>query len=117
MLLSFSSVRTSPPEKTRILKVLAAGTFPVAAVYMILPYTGQFCYGPRYWVPYVPWLALALILGLNIFEGTRYYQWIRSSAIFLVIVTAVMSLTSALIPPSEVWHQPPLHALNTILHG
>src|SRR5262249_46309524 len=71
MLLSFFSVRRSPPEKTRILKVLAAGTFPVAAVYMILPYTGQFCYGPRYWVPYVPWLALALILGLSIFEGTR----------------------------------------------
>ncbi|HKF59569.1 MAG TPA: hypothetical protein VKJ45_29280 [Blastocatellia bacterium] len=117
MFLSLFSLRTAPPEKTRILKVLAAGTFPVAAVYMILPYAGQFCYGPRYWVPYVPWLALALILGLRICEGRRYYHYIRSSAIVLVVVTGVMSLTSALMPPSEVWHQLPLHALNTILHG
>jgi hypothetical protein len=114
---SFLSGKATAPDNARILKVLAAGIFPVAAVYMILPYTGQFCYGPRYWVPYVPWLALAVILGLRICEGSRYYHWIRSSVIVLVAFTGVMSLAAALMPPFEVWHQPPLHALSTIFHG
>jgi hypothetical protein len=116
MFWSFVSGPTAHPV-TRILKVLAAGILPVAAVYMILPYTGQFCYGPRYWVPYIPWLALGLILGLKMCQGTRYYQWIRSTVTVGVAFAGVTSLAAALMPPSEVWHQPPLHALITILHG
>jgi len=83
----------------------------VAAVYMILPYTGQFCYGPRYWIPYVPWLALALMLGLKLYEGRKYCRRIRLAVTLLVVVSAVMSVTAAAMAPAETWHQPPWHAL------
>ncbi|HEU4389414.1 MAG TPA: hypothetical protein VFV34_16540, partial [Blastocatellia bacterium] len=43
------------------LLLLALGILPVALIYMALPYTGRTCYGPRYWVPYLPWLSLGFV--------------------------------------------------------
>jgi hypothetical protein len=108
---------TNGADPTRVLRVLAAGVFPVAAVYMILPYTGQFCYGPRYWVPFVPWLALGLILGLTGYKGRQYYWGIRLAVLILVGLSAIISVTSVVMPPSQVWHQQPLRALEALLHS
>jgi len=111
---------------TGVLRMLAAGIAPVAAVYMILPYTGQYCYGPRYWIPFVPWLALALILGLkmlglNLSDYKKYVRGIVMAVMVLVCisagVSALMSIAAAAMAPSETWHQPPWHALVGLFHA
>jgi hypothetical protein len=117
MAVSFIPGKTETPESTRVLKVMAAGIIPVAGVYMIMPYTGQYCYGPRYWIPYVPWLALALMLGLRLYEGRKYYRWIRMGVLVMVGSSTVMSVASAAIPPYQTWHELPWHALSCLLHG
>ncbi len=75
LLLAFLHRNPNAPEQQMLLKMVAGGILPVAAVYMILPYTGQFCYGPRYWVPYVPWLALAFGIGVKQVPGASFQRW------------------------------------------
>lgn len=94
----------------RLLKAMAGGIFPVAAVYMILPYTGGYCYGPRYWVPYVPWLALAFILGMKTYSGTRSIV-VRPLLMMLVGLSVAIGLSASVLPPPMVWQRPPVRPL------
>jgi hypothetical protein len=100
---------------SQVLRVIAAGTFPVAAVYMVLPNTGGFCYGPRYWVPYLPWLALALVLGVKNFPRARSIL-VAPVLIILVGLSIVITLSAAILKPSVTpfLFEPPWYA-STVL--
>jgi hypothetical protein len=84
---------------SQVLRVIAAGTFPVMAVYMILPNTGAFCYGPRYWVPYLPWFALAFVLGIKSFSRARS---ILAAPVLTILVglSIVITVSAAILKPS-----------------
>ena len=84
---------------SQVLRVIAAGTFPVTAVYMILPNTGGFCYGPRYWVPYLPWFALAFVLGIKNFPRARSIL-VAPVLIILVGLSIVITVSAAILKPS-----------------
>ena len=98
-------------DVTRTLRIIATGILPVAMVYMIIPHTGEMCYGPRYWVPYLPWLSLAFVLGAKNFRHMRSI-WIRASLITLVALSMVIAATAAILSPAMVpfWEKPPWYA-------
>lgn len=98
------------------LRVIAAGIFPVAGVYMILPNPGGYCWGPRYWVPFIPWLALALVLSLKMYE-VAYRPVIRSTLIGLVALSAVFVVTASILPPDRVWQQVPWRSITLLLQS
>jgi hypothetical protein len=95
-ILSFFFRRNSASQ---VLRVIAVGTLPVAAVYMILPNTGGFCYGPRYWVPYLPWLALAFVLGIKIYPRARSILF-APVLVILVGLSIVIAVSAAILKPS-----------------
>jgi hypothetical protein len=107
LVLSFSARRDAG---TRALQAMALGIFPVAVVYMIIPWSGQFCYGPRYWVPFIPWLSLALVLGMRHYQDVRS-SWVRPLLLLLVGLSVVIVLTATIVPGSASWHEPPWRPL------
>jgi len=82
--------------------------FPTAlyGVGLVLSKTGPgTCYGPRYWVPMLPWLAIASV------EGMRWLSWQRPITYLLrtgyaaaVILSAAMAIPAALRYPQMFNH-------------
>jgi hypothetical protein len=115
LILSFSYRRNSASQ---VLRVIAAGIFPVAAVYMILPNTGGFSYGPRYWVPYMPWLALAFVLGIKNYPRARSIL-VTPILIILVGLSIVITVSAAILKPSATpfLSEPPWFASTVLWHN
>ena len=65
------------------LVILTASNFEVGA-----------CYGPRYWVPFLPWMAVAAVAT---FQKARW-SW-KLVFIALAIVSLVFSIGSVALPP------------------
>jgi hypothetical protein len=53
--------------------------------------TPGYCYGPRYWVPLLPWMAIAYA---RLFQGSA--AWARWGLASVAVVGAVISLSGAL---------------------
>jgi hypothetical protein len=77
---------------------LAVIFFPIFFYFLqltILGFTSHltpgYCYGPRYWVPLLPWLAIAFA---RLFQGSA--SWARWSLASVAVVGAVISLSGAL---------------------
>ncbi len=70
-----------------------------------VPFSPGACYGPRYWVPVLPWLALAAAIGWNIAPAA-----LRSVFAVLAIAGAVFAITGIL-RYSEMFTSPPWSAL------
>ncbi|HVS82611.1 MAG TPA: hypothetical protein VHE60_12845 [Pyrinomonadaceae bacterium] len=98
-------------DGTGVLRVIAAGVFPVAAIYMILSYTGGDSYGPRYWVPYLPWFSLAFVLGMKNFWNIRPFL-LRPITIAAVALSSGIAVSAAILSPLTVpfWNKPPWYA-------
>jgi hypothetical protein len=98
-------------ENVNTLRTIALGICPAAIVYMMIFNVGGDCYGPRYWVPYMPWLSIALVLGAR-----RVWQirplLIRPVLVILVGLSLVISVTAAIVSPTAVpfWMKPPWYA-------
>jgi hypothetical protein len=114
LILSFFYRRNGAAQ---VLRVIAAGTFPVAAVYMILPNTGGFCYGPRYWVPYLPWFALAFVLGIRNFSRARSIL-VAPILVILVGLSIIITASAAILKPSVTpfLAEPPWFASKVLWH-
>jgi hypothetical protein len=61
-----------------------------------------FCYGPRYWVPFLPWLAVATVQGLQ-----RSGFATRAVTAALIFVSVAIAVPGALCYP-ELFHRTPL---------
>lgn len=114
LLLAFLHRNPNAPDQQMVLKMVAGGILPVAAVYMILPYTGQFCYGPRYWVPYVPWLALAFGIGVKQYWGI-IPTLVRLLLMVLIYISVVFAIMAAILPPDDIWHHTSYYPLKLLL--
>lgn len=83
--------------------------WPLILYLFVLAITGfgpGYCYGPRYWVPFLPWLAVATVQALRT-GGTRG----RVACALLILlgmaiaIPAVVQLPSMYsMPPSAAWH-------------
>lgn len=67
-----------------------------------------FCYGPRYWVPFLPWLAIATVQRLQ-----RAGLAIRVIAAVLILLSMAIAVPGAICYP-EVFHKTPLEAWRMI---
>jgi len=73
----------SPLTVDRALRRMAA---PFAINLVVSSAFGPgFCYGPRYWVPFLPWLAIATVQGM------------RKAGLMTRVVTSILVLTSVAI--------------------
>jgi len=66
---------------------------------------GASCYGPRYWIPFLPWFALAAAADLR-----RRGLGFRAAFVAAALFAAATSLASAL-QYESVWDEEPWHAL------
>jgi hypothetical protein len=80
---------------------VAAGTLAMLAILSAFPYLGQNCYGPRYWIPLLPWLAVAAVVAAG--EAGRVT---RTGLAALALVGALIAIPGALFAPS-LWDRPP----------
>jgi hypothetical protein len=71
---------------------------------------GAACYGPRYWIPFLPWLALAAV------RAGRDHPALRGPLLALGIAATALSVPAALQYP-EVWELPPYTGLLRLLTG
>lgn len=77
---------------------------------------GATCYGPRYWVPMLPLLAVAAVGLVHELRASRWQRRAAWSALgALAAVSAMVALSGALLY-RHVWDQPP-HAALTHLIG
>ena len=100
---------------SRVLTMLV-GFLPVAGVYLFLPDTGGVCYGPRYWIPFLPWMAILVGWFLKNYWTTR--RWILlPTAIVLIGLSAAFNITAAVMSPSQFkfWEEPPWYSSKLLL--
>ena len=71
---------------------------------------GATCYGPRYWVPFLPWLALAAV------EGARNFRWGRPALGVAAAAGALVAIPAALMYPL-IWNTPPHAAFRAMLRS
>ena len=72
---------------------------------------GGTCYGPRYWIPFMPFLAIATAGVLK--HGGRALRWTTA---VLALLTAITVLPSAL-QSDRVWDERPYGGLLILLRG
>jgi hypothetical protein len=100
------------------LRVMGIGILPAAGVFMMIFNTGGDCFGPRYWVPFLPWLSIALVIGAGHVSRIRPLLT-RPILIMLVALSAVVSATGAILSHSVVpfWNKPPWYASRTLFNA
>jgi len=62
------------------------------------------CYGPRYWIPFLPWLAIASIVG---FQRSGFAM--RTLAVAAIVLSVTIAIPGALSYP-ELFNKTPLDA-------
>jgi hypothetical protein len=83
----------------RLVRALAA---PLALYIILLGFNKPgFCYGPRYWVPFLPWFALATIAALEKARRPAIF-----ACAFLVLLSALIAIPGALRYP-QMFSKPP----------
>jgi len=88
----FVAARAAVRGEPGLLRDLAWGAAPVLAVLAAADVeAGGFCYGPRYLVPFLPWLALATVLAWR--PASR--RW-RAVIAALAVAGAVIAVSGAL---------------------
>jgi hypothetical protein len=104
-------------DRDRQLIIIVAGFLPMAAIYALMPDTGA-GYGPRYWIPTMPWLAI-------LFAAAAKKHWnfkprlVRPLLVALIGVSTLFAITAAAANYSvtEFWVKPPWHASKMFLLG
>jgi hypothetical protein len=92
-------------ENMRPLGWVTAALIPTLILLSLFPYLGANCYGPRYWVPFLPWLALASAAGIE--NAGRVGQ---VSIGGLAGIGMMIAIPAAILYPS-VWDSAPQTAL------
>jgi len=87
-------------HESSVLRPIAVAT----ALYMVLLALDSFgpgtCYGPRYWVPFLPWLAIASVEGLRLFRR----PWpIHYALLFSYVPAVVLGVAIAVPGALQYW--------------
>lgn len=96
--------------------VIAAGVLPIAAILALMPETGGFCYGPRFWVPLLPWLAILFVIAAKAYWNFKPL-WLRPILFVLIGISTAIAATAAVANYSAVafWYEPPWYAAKAFL--
>jgi hypothetical protein len=95
-------------ERSLLLKMV----YPLSFYFILLSIfqaLGGNCYGCRYWVPFLPWLAVAAVLYIS-----RARKFVQIFSLYLALFGMVVAVPGAFLYPSA-WDRPPLYSLNKIL--
>ena len=85
------SLRRGAGEGREALGLLAAGLVPFAITLSAFAFTGGDCYGPRYWVPFLPWLAVGGGLVLE-----RESRFLQTAVVSFAAIGAGIAISGAL---------------------
>jgi hypothetical protein len=80
-----------PPRQLPLLRTLAWGAAPVVALTIAQASDGGYCYGPRYLLPFLPWLALATVAA---YRAAR--RVVRAAIVALALAGVVIAIPGAL---------------------
>jgi hypothetical protein len=79
------------PKDSRLARTMVLPLFLYLIVLGSIGFGAGYCYGPRYWVAFLPWLALATVEAMR--EADRYQ---RALCAVLVLFAAAMAIPGAL---------------------
>jgi hypothetical protein len=85
---------------------------PILCYFLLLASYGRIggaCVGPRYWIPFLPWLAIA-----TVWEARRGGRWLRGGVAILALAGALIAVPSAL-HYEHVFSSPPHSGLLLLL--
>lgn len=74
------------------LQAMAVGVAPMAVLFSAYGNTGGDCFGPRFWVPFLPWFVVAAVIAFD--RGTR---GLKAALLLLAFVGAVVAIPGTLL--------------------
>ncbi|MGH9442489.1 MAG: hypothetical protein ACRD16_09455 [Thermoanaerobaculia bacterium] len=110
-LLAFAAFVSIRPKRGALLSDIA---LPVLLMLVLLASFGPLgadCYGPRYWVPMLPWLAIAAAIFV-----ARGGLFVRGLTVLLFVAGLAISVPAAL-EGGFAWNAPPLRPAAFLLEG
>ena len=91
-------------EDSRLVRTMALPLFLYLIVLSSIGFGAGYCYGPRYWVAFLPWLALGTVEAMR--RAGRYQHALCA---VLVLFGAAIAIPAALRYP-QLFHRPALDA-------
>lgn len=103
-------------NRQRQVMLIAAGFLPMAAIYMFMPDTGGSGYGPRYWVPHLPWLSILFATAAKEYWNFKPFL-LRPILLVLIVISTGIATLAAVVNRSEklFWVKPPWYAAKLFL--
>jgi hypothetical protein len=102
------AISLRPSSRARPIEPMAwmsVGAVPIAVLLIAYDSRGGACWGPRYWVPLLPWLAIA-----GVAAAERFGRAGKIALATLAVTSALIAIPGVLLYPSF-WNQPPQAAL------
>jgi hypothetical protein len=100
--------RRLSPEDGGLLRQVAIPTLFFLVFMSFVRFKGICCYANRYWIPFLPWFAVAAI-----FFAVRSGPWLRRFTICLALAGFIIAIPSALMRYS-VWSKAPYAAVQKL---
>lgn len=100
----------------REVMMIAAGFLPMAAIYTFMPDTGGTGYGPRYWVPHLPWLSILFATAAKEYWNFKPLL-LRPILLVLIGISTVIASTAVVASRAETlsWVRPPWYSAKMLL--
>jgi hypothetical protein len=98
--------RRDPPD--HLLRQIGLAILPCALLFAVHGHQGETCYGCRYWVPLLPWLAVAATRLAG--QG----RWPRPLTLALTELGMLFALSAALLGTKGIWDASPLAAVRLL---
>jgi hypothetical protein len=93
-----------PSPAMRLLRTMALPLFLYLLVVSSVGFDAGYCYGPRYWVAFMPWLALGTVAAMR-----RAGNYQRAICALLVVFALAIAIPGALRYP-QLFRTPPIAA-------
>ncbi len=94
----------SPSKEARLARTMALPLFLYLLAVSSVGFGAGYCYGPRYWVAFMPWLALGTVEAMR-----RMGRYSRALCMVLIVCGVAMAIPGALRYP-QLFNRPALDA-------